>query len=124
MYGSRKSAPMVLYPSFIVRGGRRLCSFDSHLVFISLICSSGSPNCWAMSLVGMKFSSPSRIRSKSSYLMPSSFSARWPGHSRGVEGFVMICFGIPMCEASCLTCVLYRSMRGEMSAATSPYFVK
>jgi len=124
VYGSRKSAPIVLCPSFMVRGARRLCSFDSHLALISLTRLSGSPSWWAMSSVGMKFSSPSRIRSRDSYLMPSSSSAKWPGQSIGVEGFLMICFGMPMYEASCLTCVLYRSMRGEMSAAASPHFVK
>jgi len=115
---------MVLYPSFGVRGARRLCSLDSHLALISFTCLSGSSSCWAMSFVVMKFSSPSRIRSRASYLMPSSSSAMCPGHSMGVEGFVMICFGTPMCVASFLTCVLYRSMRGEMSAAMSPHFVK
>jgi len=124
VYGSLRSAPVVLCPSFRVSGVRLLCSFESHLALIWLTCLRGSRSCWAMSFVCMKFSSPSRIRSSVSYFMPSSCSARCPGHRLGVGGFVTICFGMPMCWASCLTCVLYRSMRGEMSAAASPHFVK
>jgi len=64
------------------------------------------------------------MRSRVSYLMPSSVSASWLGQRAGVAGFAASSGGIPMCSASLRTCVLYRSINGEMSAATSPHLVK